>query len=89
MRELREAAGLTQKQLAENAGMALSGVTHLEQGLRIPSWPSVLALAGALGVDCTAFTQEPGDVEPRGKGRPAKAEAPAPPAKRSGRSRKA
>jgi transcriptional regulator with XRE-family HTH domain len=76
LRELREQKGFTQKQLAELAGMTLSGVTHLEQGLREPSWATVQALAAALGVDCTAFQQEPSERPAAGPGRPPKDKAP-------------
>jgi transcriptional regulator with XRE-family HTH domain len=76
LRELREVAGLTQPQLAERAGLSKGGIADLEQGRREPAWSTVLALAGALEVSCEAFTQEPGDVEPRGKGRPPRPEAP-------------
>jgi transcriptional regulator with XRE-family HTH domain len=83
LRELREAAGLTQPQLAERAGLSKAGVADLEQGRREPSWKTVLALAAALNVDSTAFTQEPAERPPAGRGRPPKpsaedAEAPAP-----------
>jgi hypothetical protein len=49
-------------------------------GEREPGWFNVLALAEAVGVDCTAFTQEPAARPPSGPGRPRKApeEAPAP-----------
>ncbi len=74
LRELREAAGLTQAELAERAGMNPFGVAKLEQGQREPSWATVLALAGALGLDCLAFQAPPtGDAEPRSPGRPPKA----------------
>jgi transcriptional regulator with XRE-family HTH domain len=72
LRELREAKGWTRNQLAEAAGMAMDGIAHLELGRRKPTWDSVLALAEALGVDCTVFTQPPADREPSGRGRPAK-----------------
>lgn len=79
LRELRDAAGLTQKGLAEKAGVALRTVSSLEQGLYDATFPTVLALAAALGVDCTAFTQPPAEREPAGPGRPRKPEAePAP-----------
>jgi transcriptional regulator with XRE-family HTH domain len=55
LKELRERAGLSQAQLADRAGMNVFGVAKLEQGQREPSWATVLALATALGVDCTAF----------------------------------
>jgi transcriptional regulator with XRE-family HTH domain len=75
LRELREAAGLTQVQLAERAGLHLHGLTKLEQGDRAPSWSTVLALAEALGVECTAFikpTHSEQVAPKRGRGRPPK-----------------
>jgi transcriptional regulator with XRE-family HTH domain len=55
LKELREAAGLSQAELAKRAGMHRFGVSKLEQGLRGPSWSTVQALAAALGVKCGAF----------------------------------
>lgn len=72
LKELRESAGLTQKQLADKAGLGLRAVTYLESGDRKPAWETVLSLASALGVECTAFTQEPTATDPRPKGRPRK-----------------
>src|SRR4051794_2049404 len=75
LRELREAAGLSRKELAEKAGMqSEAGIRNLEQGIRKPAWETVLALATALGVDCTAFTQSPTTDKPLPRpGRPRKA----------------
>ena len=73
LRELRTAARLSREELAERAGMKVGGVRDLEQGLRVPGWDSVLSLARALGVECTAFTVEATAVEPRKPGRPKKA----------------
>ena len=50
LRELREAAGLSQQALADAAGMNVWGVAKLEQGKREPGWATVLDLAAALGV---------------------------------------
>ena len=73
LKELREKAGLTQKQLADAAGLSQRAVSHWEQRVREPAWSNVVALAEALGVDCTAFTQQPATGrEPAGRGRPAK-----------------
>ncbi len=72
LRELREAAGLTQQQLALRASMAWRTITHLEGGDRKPSWETVLALCQALGVSPEAFLQEPADRPPPGRGRPRK-----------------
>jgi transcriptional regulator with XRE-family HTH domain len=80
LRALREAAGLTQQQLAERAGLYPFSVAKLEQGVQEPTWPTVLDLARALGVNCLAFVAE-GDSPPppkRGPGRPRKAEAASP-----------
>lgn len=91
LRALREAAGLTQAQLAERSGMNQFGVAKLEQGLREPSWASVMTLANALGVSCEAFaesfTETPPVEEPRSPGRPRKPQPEAPPPKK-GRGKK-
>lgn len=55
LRKLREKAGLTQEQLAERAGVKKLAVWRWETGAREPSWGHVVALAKALGVECTAF----------------------------------
>lgn len=74
LRELRNASGLTQGQLAEKVGLSKSGLAYLEQGLREPGWGTVRALAKALGVSCEAFDvgDDPTDA-PQGRGRPPKA----------------
>jgi transcriptional regulator with XRE-family HTH domain len=80
LRELREAAGLTQDQLAERAGLYKFSVAKLEQGVREPTWATVLTLAKALGVDCLSFIgPEDGKVGPAPRGRPAKAPPSTPP----------
>lgn len=73
LRELREAAGLTQQQLAERAGMAWRTITHLEGGNRKPSWETVIARCQALGVDCGEFAKEPAPRPQPGPGRPRRA----------------
>src|SRR5262245_5404023 len=85
LRQLREAAGLTQAELAERAGLHLHGLTKLEQGYREPAWSTVKALAKALGTDCLAFEDEAEDgsgTPQRPRGRPAKREEPPAPAKK-------
>jgi transcriptional regulator with XRE-family HTH domain len=72
LKSLREAAGLTQAQLAEQAGMNQFGIAKLEQGQREPSWNTVLALAKALDVDCRAFAEEGSARAKQGPGRPPK-----------------
>jgi transcriptional regulator with XRE-family HTH domain len=55
LKELREAAELTQAELAERCGLHLSAVFKLEQGRRAPSWDTVQTLCKGLGVPCAAF----------------------------------
>lgn len=72
LRELREAKGLSQQKLADEAGCHRFTVAKLERGEQEPAWPLVLALSKALGVDCLAFTGGSTPAEPRGRGRPIK-----------------
>ncbi len=84
LRQLREATGLTQAELAERAGLNKFGVAKLEQGLREPAWPTVLALSEALGCSPNDFrttSEEEKEVTPRPMGRPRKAK-PGRPSKR-------
>jgi transcriptional regulator with XRE-family HTH domain len=76
LRELREAVGFTQQQLAEKAGLTREGVAQLETERREPSWRTVVSLCQALGVSCEAFLKEPAaGHEPR-PGRPRKTTKP-------------
>jgi transcriptional regulator with XRE-family HTH domain len=70
LKELREGAGLSQKELAARAGLGQRSVSNWEQGIREPVWSNVVALAAALGVDCRAFLEEPGEISKPGRGRP-------------------
>jgi transcriptional regulator with XRE-family HTH domain len=85
LKELREQGGLSQKALADKAGVSQNAVSHWEQGLREPSWSNILAVAMALGVTCEAFTTAPADRPAAGRGRPKKASKPAAPAKKTRR----
>ena len=73
LKTLREIAGLTQNELAVRAGLYKFSIAKLEQGIREPTWATVLALCTALGVDCTAFDLRAGSVRrkktPRGRPR--------------------
>ena len=70
---LREAAGLTQAQLADRTGYYRFTLAKLEQGVQEPTWPTVLALAAALGVEITDFLPQQGEVPiHHGPGRPPK-----------------
>jgi transcriptional regulator with XRE-family HTH domain len=57
LRALREAADMTQQDLADRVGVRWESVSRWERGTREPAWSDVLKLAEALGVDCTAFQQ--------------------------------
>src|SRR5262245_61391679 len=76
LRELREAAGLTQQEFADRAGLTREGVAQLETGRRGASWATVLKVCQALGVSCEEFTREPAPGPDRAAGRPRKAAQP-------------
>jgi transcriptional regulator with XRE-family HTH domain len=57
LRELRDAAGLTEAKLAEASGLPFGTVHVYAIGRRKPSFASVLKLAKALGVTCEAFAE--------------------------------
>jgi transcriptional regulator with XRE-family HTH domain len=72
LKELRESLGLSQKQLAEKAKVSQKAISNWEQGLREPSWPNVVALAEAFGIDCSAFLEDAAARPAPGPGRPKK-----------------
>ena len=49
VRQLRLKVGMSQEQLAESAGTALTQVGGVERGVRNPSYTTLLRLADALG----------------------------------------
>jgi len=59
LREHRTAAGLTQAELAEKAGLAFETISRLESGREPPSLRSAVALADALGASLDALVQRP------------------------------
>jgi transcriptional regulator with XRE-family HTH domain len=76
LKRLREAADLSQMDLAVKAGLNLFTVAKLEQGQREPTWATAQALAAALRVSCEAFVTGPptGQADepppkPKGKGK--------------------
>lgn len=76
LRELRVNAGLNQQQLSDatKGEVSVWAIRDLEQGRRSPTWETVCLLADALGVECTAFREEPSpeSAAPRRPGRPRK-----------------
>jgi transcriptional regulator with XRE-family HTH domain len=78
LKALREAAGLSQEQLAHRAGCSTFTVSRLERGTQDPAWPLVVALAKALGVTPNDFlppappaptTASPAEDKPKAKGK--------------------
>jgi transcriptional regulator with XRE-family HTH domain len=66
LRELREAAGLSQQDLAVRSGLSISAVRQIEQGNKPdPRVSTVLALAAALRVNCEALAGEPRPIAKR------------------------
>jgi transcriptional regulator with XRE-family HTH domain len=78
LKEQREAAGLSQAELAKRAGLHTQAVAKLEQGIRDPAFATVQVLASALGVSVAVFEETA----------PSSAPAAAVPAKPRGRPRK-
>jgi transcriptional regulator with XRE-family HTH domain len=85
LKRLREQAGLTQQQLADQTKTHRITIVKLEQDVYGPTWATVQALTKALGCTCSAFegTVDPPPKEeteqPRKRGRPKKAPPPAQP----------
>jgi transcriptional regulator with XRE-family HTH domain len=74
LKRLREAAGLTQEQMAERACCNQFTIAKLEAGKQEPAWPLVLQLADALGVATDEFRLRGDEPEPAParRGRPRK-----------------
>jgi transcriptional regulator with XRE-family HTH domain len=73
LKQLREAAGLTQQQLADRSNTPKASIANLEQDRYKATWENVLKLAAALGVDCRAFVENgAGSAKPKAakRGRP-------------------
>lgn len=50
LREIREREGLSQEELALEAGLHPTWISHIESGRNNPAWGTVRRLADALGV---------------------------------------
>jgi len=93
IKAFREAVGLTQQQLADQAGVPLGTIRNFEQGLRKPLLATAQKLVTALGVSLKVFDDCEFDYQRNEVvvtyGRPKKDQAPAvrgnQPGKRSGR----
>ena len=60
LRALRNAAGMTQQQLADKLEMRATNITRLENGGRSPTWETVIKIADALGVEPNDFLPQDG-----------------------------
>jgi transcriptional regulator with XRE-family HTH domain len=71
LRELRQAAGLTQQALAFKAGLSISAVVQIENGsIPDPRLSTVCALARGLGVTLDGLGAEDDAQEPASEAEP-------------------
>jgi transcriptional regulator with XRE-family HTH domain len=70
LKQLREAAGMSQQELAVAAGLSVSIVSQIERGSRSdPRVSTVLALAKALGVGVEQLAVSEAEAKPARKPR--------------------
>jgi transcriptional regulator with XRE-family HTH domain len=62
LRELRDKAGLSQGKLAQRCDLGLSTIAQFEQGLREPTYGTLVTLAKGLGVSLVAFEEAEGEA---------------------------
>lgn len=60
LRDLREAAGLTQMQLSNASGVHTTEISRLERGERNPRLTTIVKLAAGLGVEPGALLAQMG-----------------------------
>jgi transcriptional regulator with XRE-family HTH domain len=63
VRVLREEAKLSQKELAQRAGMSASWLSRIESGDYDPSWSSMRKVARGLGVSMETLAEIAGDYD--------------------------
>jgi transcriptional regulator with XRE-family HTH domain len=63
VRELREEANLTQKELAQRAGISASWLSRIESGDYDPTWSSMRKVATGLGVSMETLAELAGDYD--------------------------
>lgn len=73
LRELREAAGLSQQDLSDKSGVKLGTLRDIEQGVSFPGWDKAIAIAKALKIDVGELAKRPAEHPPPKRGRPKKA----------------
>jgi len=63
VRQLREEAAMSQKELAERVGMSPSWVSRIESGQYDPSWGNMRRIAQGLGVSLETLSEISEDLE--------------------------
>ena len=58
LKRLREERGVTQEQLAFDAGITASALSRIERGLNSPGWTTVKRIAEALDVSLSRLAAE-------------------------------
>ena len=58
LRKIREAAGMTQEQLAEKVGVIRQTISNIECGISFPSIPTAKAIAEVLEFDWKEFYED-------------------------------
>lgn len=69
LRRLRQVAGLTLKDLAERAGLAISTISKIENDRMSPTYDVLLRLAGGLGIDLSSLLEGPAPSVVQASGR--------------------
>lgn len=69
LRRLRQAAGLTLKEMAERAGLAVSTISKIENDRMSPTYDVLLRLAGGLAIDLSALLEGPAPAAAQPVGR--------------------
>jgi len=69
LRRLRQAAGLTLKELAERANLAISTISKIENDRMSPTYDVLLRLAGGLAIDLTSLLEGPAPAAAKAGGR--------------------
>jgi transcriptional regulator with XRE-family HTH domain len=63
VKQLREERGTTQEGLAYEAGITTGTLSQLERGISNPSWGTLKAIAGALGVSMVELAKRAASFE--------------------------
>lgn len=69
LRRLRQSAGMTLKELAERAGLAVSTISKIENDRMSPTYDVLLRLAGGLSIDLSSLLEGPAPATSQPLGR--------------------